>query len=60
MDRQKQGKEPLLKRLAVDIPGLLHKRLRIQAAVEERKIRDVIIDMAEEYLKKRQGDAYGE
>lgn len=39
-------------RLNADVPKSLRKRVQIQAAKEERNIRDVIIDAMEEYLSK--------
>lgn len=37
-------------RLNADVPKSLRKKVQIQAAREERNIRDVIIDAVEEYL----------
>ncbi len=37
-------------RLNADVPKSLRKRVQIQAAKEERNIRDVVIDAMEEYL----------
>ena len=37
-------------RLNADVPKSLRKRVQIQAAREERTIRDVLIDAVEEYL----------
>ncbi|MCS3827657.1 hypothetical protein GGP85_003127 [Salinibacter ruber] len=39
-------------RLNADVPKSLRKRVQIQAAKEERNIRDVVIDAVEEYLSK--------
>lgn len=37
-------------RLNADVPKSLRKRVQIQAAKEERNIREVVIDAMEEYL----------
>jgi hypothetical protein len=37
-------------RLNADVPKSLRKKVQIQAAKEERNIRDVVIDAVEEYL----------
>jgi hypothetical protein len=37
-------------RLNADVPKSLRKRVQIQAAKEERNIRDVVIDAVEAYL----------
>lgn len=37
-------------RLNADVPKSLRKRVQIQAAKEERNMRDVVIDAMEEYL----------
>ncbi len=37
-------------RLNADVPKSLRKQVQIQAAKEERNIRDVLIDAVEEYL----------
>ena len=39
-------------RLNADVPKSLRKRVQIQAAKEERNIREVVIDAMEEYLSK--------
>jgi hypothetical protein len=39
-------------RLNADVPRSLRKKVQIQAAKEERNIREVIIDAVEEYLER--------
>jgi predicted HicB family RNase H-like nuclease len=46
-----QQKEPV-ERLNVEIPKSLHKTVKIKAAADEVKIRDIVINALNEYLKK--------
>lgn len=39
-------------RLNADVPKSLRKKVQIQAAKEERNIREVVIDAVEEYLER--------
>lgn len=46
-----QQKEPV-ERLNVEIPKSLHKTVKIKAAADEVKIRDIVINALNDYLKK--------
>ncbi len=37
----------------IEIPDELHKKLKIQCAVEEKTLRDYIVDSLEQRLKKK-------
>ena len=41
------------RRLTADIPADLHKRLKMQALMEERTVTDIILDAARAYLSQR-------
>lgn len=41
------------RRLTADIPADLHKRLKMQALMEERTVTDIILDAARGYLSQK-------
>ncbi|MCB1836973.1 MAG: hypothetical protein KDH99_05080 [Alcanivoracaceae bacterium] len=52
---QSTGKGPRegYRRLTADIPADLHKRLKMQALMEERTVTDIILDATRAYLSNR-------
>lgn len=40
------------RRLTADIPSALHKRLKMQALIEERSVTDLVVQATEYYLRR--------
>lgn len=44
------------RRLTADIPADLHKRLKMQALMEDRSVTDLVVQAAEYYLRRQKED----
>lgn len=43
------------RRLTADIPSALHKRLKMQALIEERSVTELVVQATEYYLRRETG-----
>jgi len=51
MSMSGKSEQTRLSRLTTDIPATLHKKLKMQAVIENRPIRAILIELVEAYLK---------
>ncbi|MBF0383501.1 MAG: hypothetical protein HQL69_20975 [Magnetococcales bacterium] len=46
----KQGKSNI-KRLLIEIPTILHQKIKIQAAMEGRSVKSIVVSLLEQYMR---------